>query len=140
MLEALLGTADFNSTSPTVLDIPSSPHVLQIRQQSLQVCNFVMGHLQGYLIGVEEVHRAQNAFRLRALLRRSLQEAGEWEDLVEGIEVGINPSTLPTPLADSVRPSKTTFDNLLLQAHCTGKSIHDITDPSKSSRDSILYK
>ena len=140
MLETLLGPIDFSSTPLEVFDVSSTPHILLIRQQSLQVCNFVVGHLQEYPIRTEEVHRAQNAFRLRALLLRSLEEVGEWEDLVKGIEVGINALTPQTLPADSVRSSKTTLDNLLLQIHYIGKSIYDIKDPSTSSCDTILWK
>ena len=138
MLEALLGPMDYNSTSSMVSEISSTPHILQICRQSLQLCNFVIGNLPRYPIKIEEVHRAQRAFHLRALLLRTLQEVGEWEDLVEGIEFGINGLTPPNSPAGSVRPSKTTLDELLLQVHRIGKLICHIADPSTSSCDSII--
>lgn len=140
MLETLLGPMDFNTTSLAGSDVSSAPHIIQIRRQSLQVCNFVMGHLPGYPIRMEGVHRAQKIFALRALLLRSFQEAGEWEDLVEGIEVGVNILTPPSLPVGSVGQNKTTLDGLLLRIHCIGKSICDGTGSSTSSRDSILYK
>lgn len=101
-----------------------APHILQIRRQALQTCNFVMGHLSEYRLRMEEVHRAQNTFCLRAPLLRSLQEVGEWEDLVDGIEIGIN-ATPPSSPIGSVRSEKATLDYLLQQTHLFGMSICD---------------
>jgi hypothetical protein len=130
MLETFLGSEDFHGALSVV---PDTPHDLQIRRNSLEVCNLVMGHLPGYPIRMEEVYRAQNIFCLRALLLRSLQEVGEWEDLTDGIEIGINALTPPTTLAGSVRPEKATLDDLLLQTHGIVKSICDISSPGTSS-------
>ena len=138
MLETLLGPNDFNSTSPVVFGISSAPHVLQVRRQSLQVCNFVLGHLSRHRVTTEEVHRVQNTFRLRALLLRSLQETGEWEDLVEGIEIGINATLAPpTSPTSSVRPKEASLDDLLSQVHFIGRSIFEKTKPGTSSSDDI---
>ena len=130
MLGTLLGPEASSEALPGVSNDSNASHILRIRRQALQVCNFVMGHLPENPVRMEEIHRAQNIFRLRALLLRSLQEVGEWEDLVEGIEIGIN-TTLTPPFspATSVRPRKYTLDGLLLQTHCVGKSICDNTDP-----------
>lgn len=125
MLETFLGSNDFNTTSVIMPNNPM-PHILQMRQQALQACNFVIGHLSENPLRTEEVHRAQNTFRLRALLLRSSQEAGEWGDLVDGIEIGINATlTPPSPPAGSVRPKQVTFDDILLQVHSIGTSIYD---------------
>lgn len=137
MLETLLGSNDFNSTSPGVFVISTIPHILQIRRQSLHLCNFVIGHLPGHQVKMEEIHRAQNTFRTRALLLRSLQEAGEWEDLVEGIEIGINTLSFPTLPTGSVHPKGTSLDDLLSQVHCIGKSIWDIRNPDVASSDDV---
>ena len=135
MLVKLLGANDFNSTSPVVFEISSTPHILQVRRQSLRICNFVVGHLPGHLVKVEEVHRAQNTLRLRALLLRSLQEAGEWEDLVEGIEMGINAILSDT---GSVHPKEASLDGLLSQLYNIGKAVCDGTKPTvASSSDDI---
>ena len=130
MLETFLGSKGFNavSASPTVSS-DSTLHILQIKRQALHVCNFVMGHLPENPLRMEEVHRAQNIFRTRALLLQSLQEVGEWEDLVDGIEIGINTLTPSPSPAGSVRPKKATFDDLLLRAHCIGTSICDKASP-----------
>lgn len=121
MLETLLGS---DGTSPmVVVSNDHTPHTLQIHRQALQACNFVMGHLAEYRLRMEEVHRAQNIFCLRAPLLRSLQELGEWEDLVDGIEIGIN--ALPFSHTGSVRSEKNTLDCLLQQAHLFGMSICD---------------
>ena len=139
MLEILLGPEVSGGTLSGVSNNSNSPHILQIRRQALQVCNFVMGHLPENPVRMEGVHRAQNIFHLRALLLRSLQETGEWEDLVEGIEIGINTIlTPPSSSAASVRPGKATFDDLLFQVYCLGKSICDNTDPGMSFRDGPL--
>ena len=139
MLETLLGSEVSGGTLLEASNDPNALHILQIRRQALQVCNFVMGHLPENPVRMEGIHRAQNIYRLRALLLQSLQEAGEWEDLLEGIEIGINTTpTAPSSPAAPVRPRKVTLDDLLLQVHCVGKSICDDTDPSPSSRDSFL--
>jgi len=136
MLETFLGSSDFNTASPTLANNPM-PHILQMRQQALQACNFVMGHLSERPLRVEEVHRAQNTFRLRALLLRSLEEVGEWGDLVDGIEIGINTTlTPPSPPAGSIRPKEATFDDLLLQVHSIGTSICNKTGRDASPRNS----
>lgn len=125
MLETFLGSNDFNTTSAIMPNNPM-PHILQMRRQALQVCNFVIGHLPDNPLKREEVYRAQNTFRLRALLLRSLQEVGEWEDLVGGVKIGINATlTPPSPPAGSVRPKQVTLDDLLLQVHSIGTSICD---------------
>lgn len=121
MLETFLGSKDVNVISQVGIGDPSTPHIPQIRRQALHVCNFVMGRLPEHSIKTDEVHRIQNTFRLRSLLLRSLQESGEWEDLVDGIETGINVTF--TPLAGSVGLKKTTVDDLLLQVHCIGESL-----------------
>jgi hypothetical protein len=128
MLETFLGSGIFSGTTPRLSDSNTS-HTLELRRQALRICNFTMGHLSENPVKVEEVHRAQNVFRLRASLLRSLQEVGEWECLVKGIEIGINP-TLPPPSfpAGSAQPGKVTFDRLLLRVHHVGKSIRDNTD------------
>ena len=128
MLETFIGYKSLNSASPAMSDDPT-PHVLKMRQHALQVCNFVMGHLPDNPLRMEEVHRAQNTFRLRALLLRSLQEVGEWESLVDGIEVGINTASTSSysPSAGPVNPIKMTLDDLLLQAHSIGTLICDQT-------------
>ena len=131
MLETLLGSEDFNSTSPVVFETSSTPHSLQVRRQSLQVCNFVMGHLPSHPVKVEDVHRAQNTFRLRVLLLRSLKETGEWEDLVEGLEIGIN------AISAHSTPKRASLDDLLCQVHLIGKSFWDTTNPGTSSSDDI---
>ena len=133
MLEAFLGSNDLNDIPPVEPENPSTPHFLQIRRQALQLCSFVMGHLPEHLISMEEVHRVQNTFCLRALLLRSLQEAGEWEDFVEGIEIGIN-FTLAPPAGSA----RTTLDDLLCQVHCVGKSVYGISDTGTLSRDGVL--
>jgi hypothetical protein len=125
MLETFLGSGIFSGTTPGLSDSNTS-HTLELRRQALRICNFAMGHLSENPVKVEEVHRAQNVFRLRASLLRSLQEVGEWEDLVEGIEIGINATVAPPSL--SVQPGKVTLDHLLLQVYRIGKSIHDSTD------------
>lgn len=135
MLETLLGFKDFGNTLPEVHDGHNTPHILQIRRQSLQVCNFVMGHLPGHQLRMEEIYRAQNTFRLRAILLRYFQEAGDWEDIAEGIELGINTTVIPP--AGSVRPKETTLDDLLLQVHRIGKSVCGITNTGTSSRDDL---
>jgi len=134
MLETFLGSGGFGNTLPD----DSTPHILQTRRQALQMCNFVIGHLPENPVRMEEVHRAQNVFCLRAQLLRSLQEVGEWEDLVDGIEIGIStPLALPRPSspAGSVRSNKATLDDLLLQVHFVGTTICDQTNPDTSSRD-----
>ena len=138
MLETLLGSEVSSGALPGVSS-SNTPHILQIRRQALQVCNFVMGHLPENPVRTEEVHRAQNIFRLRALLLPSLQEVGEWENLVDGIQIGIN-AIVPPPFspAGSVRSSKTSLDDLLLQVHHIGKSICDNTEPGTSSHDDPL--
>lgn len=130
MLETFLGSKDVNAISPVGLGDPSTPHIPQIRRQALHVCNFVMGQLPERPIRTEEVHRIQNTLRLRSLLLRSLQESGEWEDLVDGIETGIN-VTFASP-AGSVGPKQTTVDDLLLQVHCVGKLLCGTTDTCTS--------
>ena len=126
MLETFLGPGVFSGATPKLPD-PNTPHTLGLHRQALQVCNFVVGHLPENPVKVEDVHRAQNTFRLRALLLRSLEEVGEWEDLVEGIEIGINATLSPPPSlsAGSVQPEKVTLDHLLLQVYRIGKSIRD---------------
>jgi len=134
MLETFLGSGGFNNTSP---DDPT-PHILQTRRQALQICNFVMGHLPENPVRMEEVHRAQSTFCLRAQLLRSLQEVGEWGDLVDGIEIGIStPLAAPRPSspASSAHPNKAILDDLLLQVHLIGMTICDQTNPDTSSRD-----
>lgn len=126
MLETLLGHKDFHSTSLTVFDTPGTSHVLNIRQQSLQVCNLVLGQLPRNPVGVGEVHRAQNALCIRSLLLHSLHETGEWEDLTEGVEIGINIATTPPDSS----PGRATLDDLLLQAHQIGKSVYSATNPN----------
>jgi len=139
MVETFLGPKDFNGTSLTAPDDSNMLHILQIRRQALRVCNFVVGRLPENPVKMEEVHRAQNSFRLRALLLRSLQEPGEWADLVDGIEIGINTSPTPHSLpAGPGRPTKTTFDDLLLRVHCIGTSICDSTVIDASSGDGFL--
>ncbi|KAF9645541.1 TPR-like protein [Thelephora ganbajun] len=139
MLETFLGSNSLGGTSPAVFDEPTS-HVLQTHRQALQMCNFVLGHLPENPVRKEEVHRAQNTFCRRALLLRSLQEVGEWADLVDGIEIGINTLALPRPFlpVDSIRPRKATLDDLLLQIHSIGMSIRDKTNRDISSRDRLL--
>lgn len=131
MLETFLGSKGFNDTSLAMINDPT-PHILQMRQQALRVCNFVMEHLSENPLRMEEVHRAQNTFCLRARLLRSLQEAGGWEDLVDGIEIGIN-TTLT-----SVPPKKATLDDLLLQVHGIGTSICSEATSETSSRNGSL--
>jgi len=135
ILEIFLGSKDFGNILPRVHDDHNTPHVLQIRRHSLQVCNCVIGHLSGHQLRVKEIYRAQNTFRLRALLLRYFQEAGDWEDIAEGIELGIN--TTVTPPAGSVRPKETTLDDLLLQVHSIGKSICGITNTGNLSRGDV---
>lgn len=136
MLETLLGPGVFSGTLPEVSNDSETPHILRLRRQALQVCSFVMGHLPENPVRMEEVHRAQNTFRFRALLLQSFQETGEWEDLVDGIEIAINTTLTPaSSSATSLRPRKATFDGLLLQIHCAGKSICDNADSGTSSRD-----
>ena len=138
MLETFLGSDDFNTTSVIMPNNPM-PHILKMRRQALQVCNFVMGHLSENPLRMEEVHRAQNTFRLRALLLRSLQEAGEWGDLVGGVEIGINATLTPlSPPAGSIRPKQGTLDDLLLQVHSIGTSICDKTGLGTPPPDSSL--
>lgn len=138
MLETLLGPEAFGGTLSRVSNDPNAPHILQIRRQALQVCNLVMGHLPENPVRMEEVHRSQNTFRLRALLLQSLQEGG-WEDLVDGIEIGINTTLaqLSSPPA-SVRPRKATLDGLLLRVHWVGKSICENTKLGTSPNDDSL--
>ena len=139
MLETFLVSNGFNGMLPSpAVSRDSTPHMLQIQRQALQVCNFVMGHLPENPLRMEEVHRAQNVFCTRALLLRSLQEVGEWEDLVDGIEIGINTLAPQSSLASSVRQKKVTLDDLLLQAHCISTSVCEKTSPDASSRDSSL--
>lgn len=139
MLETFLGTKSFNGISSSLaVSNDSTPHILQIQRQALQVCNFVVGHLPESPLRIEEVHRAQSTFRTRALLLRSLQEVGEWEDLVDGIEIGINALATPHSPAGSVRPKKATLDDLLLQVHCTATSICDKANQDVSPRDGLL--
>ena len=123
MLETFLGSDDFNTTS-VIMPNTSVPHILQMRRQALQVCNSVMGHVPENPLRMEEVYRAQNTFRLRALLLRSLQEAGEWGDLVGGVEIGINPPAPPSPPVGPVRPKQATLDDLLLQVNSIGTTIY----------------
>ena len=135
MLETFLGPGDFSGTTPRLSDSNTS-HTLELRRQALQVCNFAMGHLSENPVKMEEVHRAQNIFRLRASLLRSLQEVGEWEDLVEGIEIGINATLAPPSFsAGSVQPGRVTLDRLLLQVYRIGKSIRDHTDVDTQFHD-----
>ena len=140
MLETLLGPEAFSGTLPRVPNDSNAPHILQIHRQALQICNLVMGHLPENPVRMEEVHRSQNTFRLRALLLRSLQEVGQWEDLVDGIEIGINTALAPqlSSPAASVRPRKATLDGLLLRAHCVGKSICENKEPGTSPNDDSL--
>lgn len=135
MLETFLGPGVCSGATPKLSD-SNTPHTLGLHRQALQVCNFVVGHLPENPVKVEEVHRAQNTFRLRALLLRSLEEVGEWEDLVEGIEIGINttPSSPPSLSAGSVRPENVTLDHLLLQVYRIGKSIRDHADADTQFR------
>ena len=93
-----------------------------------------MGHLPGHQVKMEEVHRAQNIFRLRALLLRSLQETGEWEDLVEGIEIGIN-TTLTTQTSPTGSVCLNSFDDLMSQVHRIGKSVCSVRNLFTSSSD-----
>lgn len=130
MLEALLGSEIFNGASSRASN-SDTPHVLRIHRQAVQVCNFVMGHLPENPVRTESVHRAQNIFRLRALLLPSLQEVGEWENLVEGIELGINPSSSPTGSG----PRNTTFDDLIFQVHRNVRATCNDTGPNASPRD-----
>ena len=136
MLEAFLGSTDLNDIPPVEPENPSTPHILQVRRQALQLCSFVMGHLPERPIRIEEVHRAQNTFCLRALLLRSQQETGVWEDIVEGVEIGIN--TTMTPRAGSAHPEKTTLDDLLCKVHCVGKLFCGVADTGTSFRDGAL--
>ena len=132
MLETFLGPTAFGGTSPAVTD--STPHV-QKRRLALQVCNFVMGHLPENPVRMEDVHRAQNTYCLRALLLRSLQEPGEWENLVDGIEIGINTTLAPSSPAGSIRPGKVTLDDVLRQVHSIGTSICGGANSDTSSSD-----
>lgn len=128
MLEAFLGPRTFSGTMAR-LSNSNTPHTLELHRQALLVCNFAIGHLPENPVKVEEVHRAQNIFRLRALLLRSLQEVGDWEDLVEGIEIGINATPAPPSLsASSFGPGRVTLDHLLLQVHHIGETIRDNMD------------
>lgn len=127
MLEALLGSEVFNGASPRASN-SDTPHVLRIHRQAVQVCNFVMGHLPENPVRAENVHRAQNIFRLRALLLPSLQEVGEWENLVEGIELGINPPPSPTGSG----PRNTTFDDIILQVYRNVRATCNDTGPDES--------
>lgn len=134
MLETFLGSNRFNETSLGVFNGSNTPQTPQIHRQALRVCSFVLGHLPENPVRMEEVHRAQNTFCLRALLLQSLQEAGGWGDLVDGIEIGINTTfPLSSSPAGSIRPEKTTFDDLLLQIHYIGTSICDNRNPDTSS-------
>lgn len=90
-----------------------------------------MGHFPGHLVKREDIHRAQNTFRLRALLLRSLEQVGEWEDLVEGIEIGIN--TILT-----VHAKEVSLDDFLSQVHHIGKSVCCFRDPTSSSDDTAI--
>jgi hypothetical protein len=130
MLETLLGSEVFNGAPPKASS-SNTPHVLRIHRQAVQLCNFATGHLPENPVRTENVHRAQNIFRLRALLLPSLQEVGEWENLVEGIELGINPP--PSPTGPS--PRNTTFDDLLFQAHRSVKATSNDTPPRDETVD-----
>ncbi|KAF9781160.1 hypothetical protein BJ322DRAFT_256213 [Thelephora terrestris] len=133
MLEVLLGSKDLNDISPVEPEDPSAPHVLQVRRQALQLCSFVVGHLPERPIRMEEVHRAQDTFCLRVILLRSFQEAGEWEDLVEGIETGVN--TTLAPPAGSALQKKTTLDDLLFQVHCVGNLFCGVLNTAADKQD-----
>jgi len=138
MLETFLGSQDFNSTSPA-MSSTLMPHTLQMRRQALETCNLVIGHLPENPIRMEEVHRAQNTFRLRALLLRSLQEVGEWGDLVDGIKIGINPAVARHSLpVDSAHLKEITLDNLLLQVHSIRTLVRDKTGLDTPPRDRPL--
>lgn len=134
MLETLLGSTVFSGASLGVSNSDAS-HVLRIHQQAVEISNFVMGHLPENPVKAEDVHRAQSIFRLRALLLPSLQEVGEWENIVEGIELGINVTVAPPSLPTGSRLRKTTFDDLLVQVHRNVQFISNDPGPEMSPRD-----
>ena len=111
MLTAILGSGHWEDDLPTRSRSQSFQE--QQLRQSLQLCTFVLDHIEGKVMVQAELHHAQRTLLLRSIIYRALHDKREWSDLFRAVGLALNSN-------DPSRVPPYTVDHLILVAYFVG--------------------